>query len=132
MQPEKTQTKVVPREVPKIEPPRVPITVPPLRVPATVTPPRVMTPRVPMITQEDPIEYSRQRDTVENNNQHQLKHRYPTRITKIYQDINHVGSAETTATRNQHWLMNIHEQVEVTPQVIDNCLKKIKSDNQEQ
>ena len=64
IQPEKTQTKLVPREVPMIGPPRVPITLPSLRVPATVTPPRVMTPRVPMISQEGTIEESRQRDTV--------------------------------------------------------------------
>ena len=60
----KTQTKVVPGEVPTIAPLRVPITVPPPRVPAIVTPPRVMTPRIPMISQEDPIEDSRKRDTV--------------------------------------------------------------------
>ena len=88
MQPKKTQTKVVTREVPMIAPPRVPITVPPQRVPATETPPMVMTPRVPMISHEDPIEERRQRDTVENNNQQQLKHIYPTRITKLPQEIN--------------------------------------------
>ena len=81
MQPEKTQTKVVPIEVTTIAPPRVPITVPPPRVPAKVTPPRVMTPRVLMISQEEPIEDIRQRDTVENKNKQQLKHRSPTKTT---------------------------------------------------
>ena len=123
MQPDKTQTKVVPREVSLIAPPRVPITVPPPKVPATVTPPRMMTHRIPIITKEDPSEDIRQRDTVENNNQHQLKHRYPTRITQLSQDINQVYIAATKATRHQHWIMNIHEQVNATPQIIDNCLK---------
>ena len=118
MQPEKTQTKVLPREVPTISPPRVPFTVPPLRVPAKVTLPRVMTTRVPMITQEDTVEDTRKRERVEHNNQHQLKHRYPTRITQLYQDINQAERAATTATRHHHWLMNIHEQVKATPQVI--------------
>ena len=55
MQPEKTQTTVLTREVPTIEPTRVPVIVTPPRVPATVTPPRVITLRDPMITQDDPI-----------------------------------------------------------------------------
>ena len=77
-----------------------------------------------MISQEDPIEYSRQKDTVEHNNRHPLKHRYPTRIAQMSQDINQVEVAAAAATRHQHWLMNIHEQVNTTPQVIDNCLKE--------
>ena len=115
MQPETTQTKVVPSKVPTIAPTRVPVTVPP---------PKVMTTRTQIITQEDPIYYSRQRDTVENNNQHKVKHRYPTRITHLSQEINHVESAATAATRHQQWLMNINEQVNTTPKVIDNYLKE--------
>ena len=115
MQPEKTQTKVLPREVPTIPPPSIPITVPPLRV---------MTPRVPMISQEDTIEDIIQMDAVENNRKQQLKHRYPTIITQRYKKINQVDSTETTATRQQHWLMNVHEQVKATPQFIDNFLKE--------
>ena len=88
MQTDKTHTKVVPREVPTIAPLRAPITVPPPGVATTVTLKRLMTPRAPMITQEDPIEYSRKISTVENKNQHQLKHRYQTRITQLSQEIN--------------------------------------------
>ena len=118
MQPEKTQTTVLPREVPTIAPTRVPVTVPPPRVSATVTPPRVMTPREPIITQEYPIEDIIHRDKFEHNNQHPLKHRYPTRITHLSQEINKVEIAEPAVTRHQHWLMNIYEQVKTTPQVI--------------
>ena len=50
MQLDKTQTKVLHREVPTIALPIVPITVPPPRVSATVSPPRVMIPRIPMIS----------------------------------------------------------------------------------
>ena len=53
MQPKKTQTKVVTREVPMIAPPRVPITVSTQRVPTIMAPPRFMTPRVPMISHKD-------------------------------------------------------------------------------
>ena len=115
MQPEKTQTKVLPREVPTISPPRVPFTVPPLRVPAKVTLPRVMTTRVPMITQEDTVEDTRKRERVEHNNQHQLKNIYPTKITQLSQGINQVESAATTLNRHQHWLMNTHEKVKAAP-----------------
>ena len=76
-----------------------------------------------MISHEDPIEESIQRDTVEHNNQYQLKHIYPKRIIQLYWDINQVESAATTATIHLHWLMNIHEQVKATLQVIYNCLK---------
>ena len=114
---------MVPMEVQTIAPLRVQFTVPPPRVPETVTPPRVMTPRVPMITQEDPIEDRRQMDTVEHNSQNQLKHRYLTRITQLYQDTNHVDRAATTVTRHQHCLMNIHKQVKATPQVIYSFIK---------
>ena len=124
MQPETTQTKVVHSKVPTIAPTRVPVIVPPLRVSDEVTPPKVMTTRTPIITQEDPIYYSRQRDTVENNNQHKVKHRYPTIITHLSQEINHVESAATAATRHQQLPMNINEQVNTTPKVIDNCLKE--------
>ena len=85
-----------------IAPTRVPVAVPPLRVLETVTPPRVMTPRSPMIAQEYPIEDIRQRVTVEHNNQNPLKHRYPTRITQLSQEINKVKGASAAATRNQH------------------------------
>ena len=105
--------------MPKFSLKRLPVTVPPLRVPETVIPPMVMTPRAPIITQEDPIEYSTHRDTVEHNNQHPLKHSYPTRITQISQDINKVDSTAPAATRQQHWLINIHEKVNTTAQVID-------------
>ena len=88
MKTDKNQTIVVPREVPTIAPPRAPITVPPPVVTTKVTPQRVMTPRTPKVTQEDPIEYSKQRDIDENNNQHQPKQRYTTRITKFSQEIN--------------------------------------------
>ena len=115
IQTDKNQTKVVPREVPTIAPPRAPITIPPPGVTTKVTPQRVMTPRTPTVTQEDPIEYRKQRDTVENNNQHQLKQRYITRITQISQEINQVDSVETTSTIHQHWIINIHEQVKATP-----------------
>ena len=81
---------------------RVPITVPKMRVPATVAPPRLMTPMVPMISQEETIENIRQRDTVENNNPQQLKHRYPTRITQLSQDINQVDSTETSMTQYEY------------------------------
>ena len=47
---EKTQTKVLPREVPTIAPLRLTIPVSPPGVLVTVAPPRVMTPRVPMIS----------------------------------------------------------------------------------
>ena len=123
MQPEKTQAKVLPREVPTIAPSIVPITVPPPRVPSTVAPPRAMSPRVSMIPQEDLIEDIRQRNTVENNKQQQLKHRYPTRKTKTSQDINQVDSTATTSTRHQHWIMNMHEQVNDTQKFIENCIK---------
>ena len=83
-----------------------------------------MTPRAPIISQEDPVEDSRKRDTVEHKNQHQLKHRYPTRITQLSKDPNQVERSATTTTRHQNWLMNIHEQVNDTPQVIDKCLKE--------
>ena len=82
-----------------------------------------MIPRTLIITQEDPIEDSRQRDTVEHNNKHPLNHSYPTRITQLLQYINQVESTAKVATRHQHWLMNIYEQVRITPQFIDNCLK---------
>ena len=52
-----------------------------------------------------------------------MKHRYPTRITQLLQEINQVESAATEATIHQHCLMNINEQVKFTPQVIENCLK---------
>ena len=123
MQLEKTQTTVLPREVPTIIPTRVPITVPPPRVEVEVTPPRVMTTRSPIITHEDPIENNRHRDTLKHNTQHPLKHRYPTRITQMSQYINQVDSAAPAGTRNQNWLMNIYEQVKNTPQVVDNFLK---------
>ena len=77
-----------------------------------------------MISHEDPVEDSRQREIVEHNNQQQMKHIYPTRITLISQELNQVESAATTATIHQHRLMNIHEQVKSTSQVIDNCLKE--------
>ena len=93
---------MVPREVPTIATPRVPITVTPPRVPVTVTTPRVMTPRVPMISQEDPVEDIRQRDTGKDNSQHQLKHIYPTRITQLYQEINQVDSIERTMTNHDY------------------------------
>ena len=109
--------------MPNISPTRVPVTLPPPRVPAEVTSLRVMTPRTPIITPEDPIEYSRQRDRVEHNNQYPLKRKYPTRLTHLSQEINQVEGAATAVTRHQHWLMNIHEQVKTTPQVIFNCLK---------
>ena len=51
MQLEKTQTTVLPREVPTIAPKRVPVTLPPPRMPVIVIPPRVMIPRAPMISQ---------------------------------------------------------------------------------
>ena len=123
MQPDKIQTTVLPREVTTIYPTRVPVTVPPPEVLVTVTPPSVTKPRSPMITQEDPIEDRRQMDTVEHNSQNQLKHRYLTRITQLYQDTNHVDRAATTVTRHQHWLMNIHKQVKATPQVIYSFIK---------
>ena len=114
---------MLPREVQTIAPTRVPVTVPPPEVLVTVTPPSVTKPRSPMITQEDPIEDSRQMDTVEHNNQNQLKHRYPTRITQLSQDINQVDISATTVTIQQNWLTNIHEQLKATPKVIENCLK---------
>ena len=109
-------------QVPTIAHTRVPVTVPPPRVPAEVTPPRVMSPRKLMITQEDPIGYIRRRDTVELTNKNLLKHRYHTRITQLSQEINQVERATPAVTRHQQWMMNIHEQVKITPQVIDNCL----------
>ena len=124
MQPATKNTTVVPSKVTTIALTRVPVTVPPPRVPEEVTPPRVMIPRKPMITQEVPIEYNRQRYTVEHNNQHQLKHRYYTIITQLSQEINQVYIAAKAATRHQHFLINIYEQVKTTPQVIDNCLKE--------
>ena len=124
VQPEKTQTKVLPTEVPMIAPLRVPITVLTMRLPETVSPSRVMIPRVQMISQEDTIEDSRQMDAVENNKQQQLRHRYPTKITQLYQEINQVESTATTETRHQHWLIDVHEQVKAASQFIDNCLKK--------
>ena len=102
MQPETTHTTMVPMKVTTIAPTRVQVTVPPQRVTSEVTSPRVMTQRKPMIIQEDPIEYSRQRDKVEHNNQHQLKHRYPTRTTELSQETNQVESAATAAARHQH------------------------------
>ena len=77
-----------------------------------------------MISQEDPIEDIRQKDTGENNNQHQLRHIYPTIITQLSQEINQVDISATTATRHQHLLINIHEQVDGTQQVIHNFLKE--------
>ena len=123
MQPETTHTTMVPMKVTNIAPTRVKVTVPPQRVTSEVTSPRVMTQRKPMIIQEDPIEYSRQRDKVEHNNQHQLKHRYPTRTTELSQETNQVESAATAAARHQHLMMNIHEQVKTTPKLIDNYIK---------
>ena len=122
-QPEKTQNKVLPREVPTIAPTRVPVTLTPPKVPETVTLPSVMPPRSPMITQDNPSEESRHMDAVKHKNKHPLKHRYPTRITQLSQEINQVESAAPAATRHKHWLMNIHEQVKSTPQVIKTFLK---------
>ena len=102
MQPGKTQTKLLPREVPMIATPRVPSAVSPPRVPATVSLTRVMIPRVQMISQEDTIEDSRQMDAVENNKQQQLRHRYPTKITQLYQEINQVDSIERTMTNHDY------------------------------
>ena len=90
---------MLPREIPMIAHLTVPITLPTLRVPATVAPPRLMTHMVPMISQEETIEDIRQRDTVENNNPQQLKQRYPTRITQLYQDINQIDSTATSMTQ---------------------------------
>ena len=64
MQPDKTQTIVLSREVPTIAPTRVPVIVPPPRVLATVTLPRMITHRYQIITEEDPIEGRRRRDVV--------------------------------------------------------------------
>ena len=112
-----------PREVPTIVPMTVPVKVTPSRVPATAPPTMLMIPRSPIISHEDPIEDSSQRDTFEHNNKHERKHKYPARITQLSQELNQVESAETTSTRHQNWLMNIHEQVKATPKVIDNYLK---------
>ena len=60
---------------------------------------------------------------MENNKQQKLKHRYPTRITQLSQEINKVKSTSKTATRHQQCLIYVHEQVKATPQLIDNCLK---------
>ena len=97
-----THTTLVPREVQIISTTRVSVTVPPSRVPEIGTPLRVMISRSPMITQEDPIDESIQRYTVEHNNQHPLKHRYPTRITQMSQEINQVEGASKSSTRHQH------------------------------
>ena len=123
MQQEKTQTKVLPREVQTIVPPRVTITVLPPRVPVIVTPLRVMTFRVPIISQKDPTEDRRQGEIFENKNQQRLKHRYTTRIKQLSQEINHINITATSATRHQYWLMNMNEQVKSKPQLIHNCLK---------
>ena len=104
---------MLPREVPKRTPLRVPITVAPLRVPVTVAPLTAMTPMLPMISKEYPVENSRKRDKVKNKKQQQLKHRYPTRITQISQESNQVKSTERTETRHHHWLMNtLHDSTE--------------------
>ena len=97
-----THTTLVPREVQRISTTRVPVTVPPYRVPEIGTPLRVMISRSPMITQEDPIDESIHRYTVEHNNQHPLKHRYPTRITQMSQEINQVEGSSKSSTRHQH------------------------------
>ena len=68
MQPEKTHTKVLLREVPKRTPLRVPITVAPPRVPVTVAPLTAMTPMLPMISKEYPVENSRKRDKLKKTN----------------------------------------------------------------
>ena len=77
-----------------------------------------------MITQEYPIEDIIHSYAVEHNNQHPLKHRYPTRITHMSQDINQVESSAPAATRHQHWMMNIHEQMNTTTKLIDNYPKE--------
>ena len=123
-QPEKTQTTVLPREVTTIAPTRGPVTVPPPKVPATVTLPSVMPPRSPMITQDNPSEESRHMDAVKHKNQHPLKHKYPTSITQLSQEINQVESAAPSATRHKHWMMNIHEQMNTTTKLIDNYPKE--------
>ena len=124
LKPDKSQTTELNREVTTIKPTRVPATVPPTRVSETVTPPRVMTTRAPMITQEDSGEDSRHRETVEHNNQHPSKYRYPTRVTQLSHELNQVESTASEETRHQHRLVNIHEQVKTTPQVIDNWIKE--------
>ena len=118
MQSETTKPTVIPRIVPTIAPTRILVIVPPPRVPEEDTPWRVLKNRTPMVTEEDPVEDSRQRDTFEHNNHHQFKQRYPTRITQLSQEINQVESKATAATRHQEQLMNIHEPVNTTPQVI--------------
>ena len=62
-------------------------------------------------------------DAVENNKQQKLIHQYTTRITQLFQEINQVEITEKTTTRHQHWLINVHEQVKATQQLIDNRIQ---------
>ena len=70
IQPQQPNSKLVPREVQTVAPPRVTITVPSMRVTMIVAPPRVIEHRVPVMSQEENIEdiinmYMVERDKLE-------------------------------------------------------------------
>ena len=117
---------MVPREVTMVAHPMVSIKVPSLRVTMTVAPLRVIEPRVPVISQEDNIEDIIQMDMVESEKVQQKHHRHPTRITQLSQEMNQVEHTSTPShnTRHQQWLMNLHEQMKDTPQLINTCIQE--------
>ena len=86
----KPNSKLVPRELPTVAPPRFLIIVTSPRVHRTVAPPRLIGTREPVLSQEENIEDIIQMDIVESKFFQQQRHWYPTRITQLYQDMNQV------------------------------------------
>ena len=126
LQPQQPNTTVFTREVPKVAPLRVPVIVPSPRVPMTVAPPRVIEPRDPVISHEENIEDIRQINMIESDKVQQKYHRYPTGITQLSQEINQAENKATPThnTQHQQWLLDLHEKVKGTPNLINTCLQE--------
>ena len=97
----------------------------------TVAPPGVIENRVPVISKDENIEDIRHIYMLESDKVQQQIHRYPTRITQLSKEINQVEHTSMSLKNpwHQQWLMNVHEKVEYTLQLINMCIQENMTKN---